>query len=128
MSDDCPTPEKCTELAAVQVETRAFRELLEARIEAIEKSICVANEEMQRRLTGMNELREDLRRLENTFTTRAEWQIGHERVMEDVRSLRESRAELAGKASQLSVTVATLLAAIGLAISAFAIILGALGK
>jgi hypothetical protein len=79
---------------------------------------------MERRLEGMNEFRDQLRDQAARFVTREEAAIIHERFVEDIRSLRESRAELQGKASMLSVVIAI---GIGIA-SAFLAILGLLMK
>ena len=54
---------------------------------------------------------------------RSEFIIQHERVLEDIRQLRESKAMLEGKASQSSVMISLAIAVIGVGISLVALLL-----
>jgi len=49
-----------------------LRDYLEIRVAAVEKGISVAHKEMERRLEGMNEFREQLRNQAALFVTRTE--------------------------------------------------------
>lgn len=99
-----------------------LRDFVKAKLQALEKANVLFQRVLDARLAGMNEFREDLRRQANTFITRDEFLAMHERVKEDIRSLRESRAQLQGKASHQSVMVAIALALIGNMIGAIAIV------
>lgn len=110
----------------------------------LEKATTIAAAGMDKRLEGMNEFREQLRDQTSTFITRneheiivlritediknikafdasfftrAEHQIYREKTENDIRILRESKATLDGKASQLSTNIALILAIAGLLIS-----------
>ena len=67
-----------------------------------------------KRLASMNEFRAQLKDQAATFVPRTEHMILHDRLDEDIRTLRESRALLEGKASQNSVNLATILSVIGI--------------
>lgn len=75
------------------------------RLDSLDKATRLAAEQMEKRLEGMNEFREQLRYQATTFLSRTEFITLHDRVMDDVRSLRESRSELSGKASTSSMFV-----------------------
>src|ERR1019366_7802014 len=68
---------------------------------------------LEKRLDSMNEFRESLKDQANLMLTRNEHEIYIQKVDSDIRILRESRAELAGKASQASVNITFLVALIG---------------
>ena len=92
----------------------SLRDYFEVRMDAMEAASTLHREALDRRLGIMNEFREALRDQVATSLPRQEWDITHSRVKEDIQALRESRAALEGKASQASVTWATLLAVSGL--------------
>ena len=95
-----------------------LRELADARMFAIEQATRVAKESMEKRLESMNEFRDTLRDQSRTFITRSE----HETLIKEIQSLRESRAELAGKASQSSVHIAWAMGAAGILLSVIGIV------
>lgn len=68
---------------------------------------------MEKRLEGMNEFRDTLKDQAGRFFTRDEHEAYRKVIDVEVRSLNEFRAELTGKASQASVNVTFVLAAIG---------------
>jgi hypothetical protein len=121
----CPTNgEKClvqVELREVRValdnQIEAVEKLLEARLTAVENATRVAAQEMNRRLESMNEFREQLRVQAGQFLGRDEYHTAHSRIMEDVRFLREARAELEGKASATSVYIVYGLSFVSLVLS-----------
>lgn len=80
-----------------------LRDYIDLQIEVINKA-----------LGGMNE---------STFITRKEFDAFKERIDGDIRSLRESRAEMQGKASQSSVNTAMIISAIGLILAIIGLIL-----
>ena len=94
-----------------------LKEYFDSRLQSIEDAIGVARLAMETRLAGMNEFRESLRDQTNRSMSREEYQAAHDRVKEDIQSLRESRAELAGKASQMSVNISLLISILGLVTS-----------
>ena len=83
----------------------------------LEKATTIASEGLEKRLSGMNEFRAQLKDQTANFITRPEHDAVLLRINEDIRILRESRAELSGKASQLSANVALGIALIGLVLS-----------
>jgi hypothetical protein len=101
---------------------------VDARFEAIERTTALERESaklasrlaydnMDRRLDSMNEFRGQMDDQAKRFMPRTECTAALDRLEEDVRSLRESRAELQGKASQSSVMVSWLIAGVGLLLS-----------
>jgi hypothetical protein len=95
----------------------SLKEYFDSRITSVETSIILAHASMEKRLDSMNEFREALKDQNSRFITRNE----HELVMSDIQDLKESRAELQGKASMQSVVVAYMISAISLAIGLFAL-------
>jgi hypothetical protein len=75
---------------------------------------------MEARLALMNEVREQLKDQATKFASRTEVQIQLDRMEADIKSLRESRAELQGKASQASVIIGYLMALAGIAMGLIA--------
>lgn len=102
-----------------------MRGLLELRTEvtAMKEASRLAKENIDLRLQSMNEFREAMKDQANTYIPRVEYLTRHEGIEKDIRSLRESRAELVGKASQNSVVVAYIIAAVGIGLSVIAILL-----
>ena len=96
----------------------AAKEYTDARIAAVNEATRIAHVSMDKRLEGMNEFRNSLKDQSAKFLNRDEYTLMHGKVLEDVRDLRESRAELAGKASQNAVIGAYVLGVIGLLLSA----------
>ena len=112
----------------------AHEKLNETRLCSIEKAIKLAADQMDKRLEGMNEFRAQLTTYETKLVTRQEAVLVHEKLeadlvnldektSSDIRSLRESRAVLEGKASQQSVNTAMLISVSGLILSMLTIIL-----
>jgi len=101
----------------------AHRAAAEVKFEAIEHAITLAAEGLNARLATMNEFREAMKDREKLYITRPEYDDKHETLTERIRELELSRAEIAGKASQKSVSIVLFIATIGLFLSAIQIIL-----
>lgn len=137
------------------VEYVTLRDYIDTRIDAIEKAISVAYRSMESRLEGMNEFRNTLKDQNLSFITKAEYQLAHDRLVEEIKTTRDqiarlltrtehdasftrvseqikslelSRAELQGKASQSSVNIAYGISIVGLLVGIIGIILGFVGK
>jgi hypothetical protein len=91
--------------------------LLNEKIININKSIDLASVQLNERLNGMNEFREALKDQSQKYLTKDEFNIQHLRVQDDIRILRESKAQLEGKASQTSVLISYAIALISLIIA-----------
>jgi len=127
MAGDEWSKEDRERLVRVEQQLGSLKEYVETRLEAIEKSTESAATSLEKRLDSMNEFRQQLKDQANTMLARAEFQVQHERVCEDVKGLRESRAELSGKADQSSVNWATAMAVVAIVIAAVAVVAGFMG-
>jgi hypothetical protein len=122
-----------------------LRDYIEAKLDGIAKSTEVALAVLDKRFDAINEIRgamkdqmanfptrievqssvsqyrcndlDELKKMSGKYISRDEHNIMMNRMESDVRMLRESRAELAGKASQLYVNITLAISIIGLAIS-----------
>lgn len=83
---------------------------------AINEASILASENMKTRLDNMNEFRESLKDQTNEYMPRAEFNIIIAKYEADIRMLRESNAEMKGKASNQSVMFAGLIAVAGIII------------
>lgn len=92
---------------------------LTVRLEAIDKAQEVYRSALDKRLETMNEFREALKDQNKTFIARPE----HELIVADIRSLRESRATLEGKASMMSVIISYGISIISLFVAILALFL-----
>jgi hypothetical protein len=97
----------------------SLKEFILEKFVALEKQTLLVQISLEKRLDGMNEFRDALKDQQRLFVPRTE----HDKVLEDIRSLRESRSMLEGKASQLSVNIAIVLAVAGLLIGVLGLIL-----
>jgi hypothetical protein len=94
----------------------SLKEYVDLKIGAIDKATSVAYASMEKRLEGMNEFRNQLKDQNITFITKAEYSAHMNKIEEDIRILRESKAQLEGKASQSDVNSLRLISYISLAI------------
>jgi hypothetical protein len=94
-----------------------LKDYFEMRIAALEKATEVSAAQLERRLEGMNEFRAQLKDQAAGFFPRSEHEIYTKKVDDDIRLLRESKAMLEGKASQLSVNITLFVAVIGIIVS-----------
>jgi ethanolamine ammonia-lyase small subunit len=92
---------------------------LTVRLEATDKAQEVYRSALDKRLETMNEFREALKDQNKTSIARPE----HELVVADIRSLRESRATLEGKASMMSVIISYGISIISLFVAILALFL-----
>lgn len=95
---------------------QSMKELFTSRLEALEKAIDVATGIQHERNVAQNEWRGTVTDLTNTFVPAKEYKLMNETMRGDIQSLKESRAELSGKASQVSVDIAYVIAIIGVLI------------
>jgi len=82
-----------------------LRDLINAKLNAIEKSTILAADVLNSRLAGMNEFREALKAQSQTFVTRSELEAMKAGFDKDIRILMTFMSEQKGKASQSSVTI-----------------------
>ncbi len=94
-----------------------LKQYIDSRVDALEKQAEMRADSLEKRLDGMNEIRGTMKDQASKFVDRAELTTFKEAVEKDLRILRESRAELQGKAEQSSVNVSLVLAAGGLIVS-----------
>jgi hypothetical protein len=92
-------------------------------LEARDLALKLSATSLQRQLEAMNEFRSQIKDERIHLMPRSEFAIQHERVLEDIRQLRESKAMLEGKASQSSVTFTMIIAIVGIGISLIALFL-----
>ena len=92
------------------------------RIAAMEKATTVAYANMEGRLTGMNEFRQTLSDQAGKFPTREELNAYLKSINDDLRMLRESKAQMDGKASQNSVMISLILGVMGLSIGVIGLV------
>ena len=112
-----------------------IKEFLEERIDALEDKVSLhlklnqvaldkASAELNARLEHMNEFRQQLQRQEGTFLTKENYDVKHTLLEREIASLKETRAELRGRATQQSVYIAYLLALIGIVFTLYDLIKG----
>jgi DNA-binding MurR/RpiR family transcriptional regulator len=89
-------------------------EHLNGDLRSLESNFNVANASLDKRLDGMNEFREQLKDQAGGFFTKPEHEQFAKRIDEDISSLKETRAELRGKASQNAVFLASVIGIIGI--------------
>lgn len=80
--------------------TVSLEKHINKRLKSMNKATKVALKELNRRLDGMNEFRDTIKDQNAEFIRKSEHDTAHSRIEEDIRSLRESRAEISGKASK----------------------------
>jgi len=83
-----------------------LREYMDIRFQSIEKSTCLAQDNLNRRIDGMNEFRNAMKDQAAKFITREELALMLDPIGKDIRQLLETQAEAKGMASQKSVLVA----------------------
>lgn len=83
-------------------------------VEAQERALELAKNEVDRRLLAMNGFREQMQMQATTFIARAEHTEVVEKIETDIRFLRESKATMEGKASTTQVHIAWGFAGLGI--------------
>jgi len=96
-------------------------EVLRVKLEALREIRDLEKTSIDHRLSAMNEIRGALADQSTKMFTRSEHEAYIRSVDSDIRALRESRAEMSGKASQSSANIALILGIVGLLIGIFAI-------
>jgi hypothetical protein len=94
---------------------------LDARFIAQEKAVKVANDASEKRLDGMNEVREQLKDQAGTLATKTELNTlenivteKFDRINESIKSIQISDAVLAGKATQGQMIIAYIISIVGI--------------
>jgi hypothetical protein len=82
-----------------KTELVSLKEYIEVRLLAIEKTMEATDKSMALRLESMNELRDQIAHERGQYLLRTEHEAIHKALDADIRTLRESRAEISGKAS-----------------------------
>jgi DNA-binding MurR/RpiR family transcriptional regulator len=89
-------------------------EHLNGDLRSLESNFNVANTSLDKRVDGMDEFRGQLKDQAGGFYTKDAHDQYAKRIDEDINSLKETRAELRGKASQNSVFLASIIGIIGI--------------
>jgi hypothetical protein len=131
-------PDCCTEagrLGHIEASIKALEKMLFLQHEVDREVVAIKNEQLEKRLDGMNEFRAALTDREASYLTRREHEISSgftderlSHIDSDLRVLRESKAELHGKASQSSMTITLILAVFSLCVSLLGILLRFFGE
>jgi hypothetical protein len=87
-------------------DTVTLRDYVDWRCKVIEEILKATAAALEHRLEGMNEFRAEMQDQRSMFMPRLEWELNDKVVKEDIRILRESKAQLEGKASATSVYIA----------------------
>ena len=101
----------------IDKQVKFIKSLMKSKYQTIEKSTDLATSVLDKRLDSMNEFRQALKDQQSTFVAKSEFDIMHQRIIEDIRMLREGKANLEGKASMTSVYISYAIALIALTIS-----------
>jgi chromatin segregation and condensation protein Rec8/ScpA/Scc1 (kleisin family) len=96
---------------------KAVKDNSKLRYVSIEKATQIAKQSADKKLDAMNEFRDSLKDQNENFVRKAEYQGQMLRMTDDIKSLRESRSFLEGKASITSVYIAYSIALLSLVIS-----------
>lgn len=89
---------------------------MDVKFNSIEKSTCLAQDNINARLEHMNEFRNSLKDQTAQYITKSELETLKVRYDGDIRVLRETNAEMKGKATINSVYTGYIIAFIGLII------------
>lgn len=90
--------------------------------ELANRALEKAEHSMASRLEAMNEFRNQLTQQAGSFATKKEVELSLEKVEIDMRMLRESKAALDAKASQLSVNITLTFALLGTVVSIISLV------
>jgi len=100
------------------------REYYDNQHQADRVALDLASRIIEQRLEVLNEWKATVIDFHSIFVTKAEWELRHGQVVEDIRAMRELQAELRGKATQTQVTwayvfsaVATFIGLVGLVLA-----------
>ena len=118
-----------------------IKEYVNTRFTAVDEAVRLANDAMQVRLEHLNGMYQQIQRMGDKYPNKSDldnlatrYELQVKAYDEDIRYLRESKAEIAGKASAESVNVVRetvarnqMLVMVGLAISFFSLMCGGIG-
>lgn len=118
----------------IDVRLDELEKRMELRFEALARQIVaetksnadalqLSSHALEKRLETMNQFREQIKEERSLLLPRSEFTLQHDRLLDDVRGLRESRAMLEGKASQGAFVITLILAVIGIGLSVVSIFL-----
>ena len=102
---------------SVVSELKAQREYTDLKFHASHTALEKAEGQMNERLAKMNEFRDVLKDQASTFVTKNEIDFKMEQIKKELESLKLTRANLEGKASQSSVMIAYIISVIGLCLA-----------
>jgi len=112
-----------------------LREYIDTRLIAMEQASALSRQTLEQRLASLNEIRDALWDRDATFITKVQFTEVLARLEgcidaleADVRSLRESRSLLEGKASQSSVNIAYVIAMVAILLSVVGLIMSIVMK
>jgi hypothetical protein len=100
-----------------------LRDYLESQIAALKDTMSATDRRVDDRLVYMNELRDQITSERGWYMLRSEHELIHKSLDADIRVLRESKAELHGKASISAVYIAGILASMSLLIGVASIVM-----
>jgi len=92
----------------------SLKEFFLFKLEAQNKALELQAREYERRLENLNNEARQLKEMQRTYLPRETWEAAFSNIAKDIRELRESRAELQGKASMQSVVGAYVIAGLGI--------------
>jgi hypothetical protein len=111
-----------------------LKEYVDTKFCYLDRAMETNNKNLELRLASLNEIRDALRDRDATFITKVEFNAILTRLEgcingleTDIRSLRESRSLLEGKASQSSVNIAMIISVVSLLIGLVGILMGLFG-
>jgi hypothetical protein len=113
---------KCRRRRTVILENKkdgdiSLREYVDLRFAANEKAIQLATDALNHRLEGMNEFRDEMSKDKIAYMTKESFEVKHNEITKQVDELRLNRANLEGKASQMSVVIAYIFTVLGIIVS-----------
>jgi hypothetical protein len=106
--------------------TVSLRDYFESTIADHRRSVEQAKEQMEKRLDGMNEFREQLKDQAAKFITRDEMMVGRQAILEEIKGLRHLADLSEGKASNKMMMITTGIASAGVIIGLLGVILSAI--
>lgn len=101
----------------------SLKTYVDARFAAEEKAKDLWRETVNSRLEVANGIRAQFNDHFSKTVPRGEWSLAHDRLVDDIRQLREDKARLEGKASQTSFLVVLVISLLGLALAAASLVL-----
>ena len=100
-----------------------LKNYMDIKFNSIEKSTCLAQENLNARLENMNEFRNSLKDQTSQYITRREHESVISKYDGDIRTLRETQAEARGKASMNSVYIGYIIAFIAIVVGIVGLII-----